>query len=224
MFRTLLPAAMAAITLIAATPSHAQAIADDDGCTGPFPYPPLDVPDLCEIFPYACDDEPPGDVIIVSTLVQIGQEVARVHKGTRSPAAANQKIHAMAGAALTALRVPAAVRAQALDRITRMNTQRLPAVAAHAVSVGSVVDALSGLFVNAADTGEVQTSALGDGDTVTTVTSGGFEINLGIFKITVSQSVTTVETVREGEGGGEAEAEGFNEECDTSGDCVCVEE
>jgi hypothetical protein len=38
-----------------------------------------------------------------------------------------------------------------------------------------------------------------------------------IFKISFSQTATTVETTEE-------EGEGYDEECDDSGDCVCVAE
>ena len=51
---------------------------------------------------------------------------------------------------------------------------------------------------------------------MTTTTTGGWEINFGIFKISQSQTVTTVETTSD-------EGEGYTEEC-IGDDCVCVEE
>lgn len=219
MFKRIAPALVTASLLFGASAAQAQAVKDDNGCVGPFPESSALIVSVCDILPFLCTAHPPVFSTLGDALIDMSQTMRLVQSASISANAGRIRIRDTARAALDSLHVPAALRDQALSAINAANSANLPHVAGHTMSVGAAMGQISGPFMGAGSSGDdAQTYADSGGGTVTTTTSGGWEINLGIFKIFETQTVTTVEETDQ------ADDSGYTEECDEDGNCVCIEE
>jgi hypothetical protein len=220
-FAFALAAVLAAFT---GAPHTAHAITGTNPCRGPFSRPTQTFPSVCVLLPQVCNS--PSDIpisVLVDGLIRLHHTTRAMVADTLSPRVARAQIINSVLADFYRLGMPTALRNSAVNQINTLCVQRFPAVRAGTLSVGEFIRLISVVYLGASRQGGAAQPYLEPGDTVTTTTTGGIEINIGVIKINVSQQVTTSETIPENNQQNNENAD-YTEECDGSGNCVCLDD